>query len=161
GWRRSPIAAYSALWVSVEKLQHERPRLGNKVAEHYKNVSRNRRNVNLFLGILVTALNREVSAPIARCPPGHSRFRVRRAREVVIPKRGAEIAGRCLGKGVVLKQGQDFRRPLLEPIHQLAKPAILIVAAERCEPHLPIEPRHMQPGKTGRTRHIPGLPLEV
>src|SRR5579883_1910078 len=79
----------------------------------------------------------EVNALLLAPPPVAGAPR----REVVEEQAGADIPRRRVRERVVLEQPQHGRLALQQAEQKTHEPAVGLVAAQRCEPHLPVEAR--------------------
>ena len=60
---------------------------------------------------------------------------------MVVVERSAHIVGRLVGEGVVPHQLQDLGLPGQQAVDQRHEPGVVLVVAQRREPHLPVQPR--------------------
>src|SRR5206468_11572502 len=94
-------------------------------------------------------------------PPIAAGAPLREAGEGILIERGPDVPGGMIRERIVREQRRDDLRAFEQSQRKREKPRILVVAAERREPHLPVEPRLVGLDERWRPRQVAGLPFEL
>ena len=80
---------------------------------------------------------------------------------MVVVDHRAQVPGRLLGKRIRLQQARHRLGAREQPFAEAQEPGLAARVAERGEPHLPIQPRHVRRHEFRTAPHIARLPAEL
>src|SRR4029077_6832094 len=98
--------------------------------------------------------------PFSR-PPEAFRATRRGVREAIAIEHGPDFARGAALKRIAFEQREHGRRSFEQTLTELLEPGLIVVAAERGKPHLPVEARLMRRNPWRTAMQVAGLVLEL